>query len=318
MTKASTQFEQRIHRIHELLENTGAEVVWNDKVPDPDNPSQARQIDIAIRRGGKLTIVECRVHQAVQDVKWIEELIGRRISLAADAVIAVSNSGFTAGAFKKAAAHGIILRDLRTLTIEEICAWGASTKIILTFLEFQAVRLTVLLATTEATPPLERVLAQLRESPVLFHVFTKTSDWLDQNGVSENSTNFSMNCLVSDVSFDGVTVDGFEVKGAARRITKTLEIASVVAYDAPDVKTSERGVLIEKVPLGDFEITHSRNNVCIAADLGAIVCPPNCIFMYFGTSFSRQVSIRSFEVLRPPPFGIRLDAIEVATVVRQI
>jgi len=95
MTKKSEKFELQIRRIHELLEQKGSEVTWNDKIPDPDNIKQPRQIDISIKRDGKLTIVECRIHQKSQNVKWIEELIGRRLSLKADAVIAVSSSGFT-------------------------------------------------------------------------------------------------------------------------------------------------------------------------------------------------------------------------------
>jgi Restriction endonuclease len=96
--KNSEAFEQQIHRIHELLEGSGADVTWNDHVPDPDNPSQQRQIDVSIKRDGKLTLVEGRDRQSPQDVTWIEELIERCASLKADATIAVSSSGFTAGA----------------------------------------------------------------------------------------------------------------------------------------------------------------------------------------------------------------------------
>jgi hypothetical protein len=60
--------ERQIRRIHELLEHSDAEVTWNDHVPDPDNPSQLRQIDVTIRWHGKFTIVECRLSRARQDV----------------------------------------------------------------------------------------------------------------------------------------------------------------------------------------------------------------------------------------------------------
>src|SRR5258708_18234547 len=93
--KESHLFEQRIHRIHELLEQSGAEVTWNDRIADPDNPEQPRQIDVTIRRGQHLTLIECRIHKTTQNVKWIDELIGRRQSLAAPSVIAVSASRFT-------------------------------------------------------------------------------------------------------------------------------------------------------------------------------------------------------------------------------
>lgn len=98
--RASDTFEQRIHRIHELLEGSNAIVTWDDKVPDPENPKRPRQIDVTIKRGRHVTLIECRIHHKRQDVKWIEELIGRRASLHAHSVIAVSASGFTAGAIR--------------------------------------------------------------------------------------------------------------------------------------------------------------------------------------------------------------------------
>jgi len=136
MTKASEAFEQQIQRICELLLDSGADVTWDDHIPDPDNQAQARQIDVSIRRDGKLTLVECRDQQCRQDVQWIEELMGRRTSLAADAVIAVSSSGFTTGALKKAKRHGVVPRDLKQLTDAEVRAWGQQIALTLYFYEY--------------------------------------------------------------------------------------------------------------------------------------------------------------------------------------
>ena len=47
MSIASDNFEKFVHRIHELVETPDSQVVWNDHVPDPDNPKQPRQIDVA-------------------------------------------------------------------------------------------------------------------------------------------------------------------------------------------------------------------------------------------------------------------------------
>src|SRR5438105_6620213 len=139
----STAFEQQIHRIHELLEGSGAEVIWNDHIPDPDNPSQPRQVDVSIRRDGKVTFVECRDHASPQDVTWIEELIGRRSSLKADTIIAVSSSGFTGGAVRKAKAFGIILRDIRDLTDLEIKVWGGQIGLTLYFYAYSDLEVTL-------------------------------------------------------------------------------------------------------------------------------------------------------------------------------
>lgn len=128
MTKA-TEFEKQISRIYDLLVDGSAEVTWNDKIPDPDNPKQLRQIDITIKKGDEITHVECRSHKDPQNTKWIEELFGRKISLEAATMIAVSDSGFTEGAILKAKKLGIFLRNLNELTVDEVTKWGKCTTI---------------------------------------------------------------------------------------------------------------------------------------------------------------------------------------------
>jgi hypothetical protein len=138
------KFERLIERIYKLLLNSCVEVKWNDNIPDPDNPKQGRQIDITIRTDGLITHVECRSHQDPQDVKWVEELIGRKISLQSDMMIDVSNSGFTEGAIKKANRYGIILRDLKQLTENEVREWGKKSKVKLTYYGFKNIGLRLL------------------------------------------------------------------------------------------------------------------------------------------------------------------------------
>jgi hypothetical protein len=141
MSKQSDEFEIMISRIHEILEGEDAIVEWNDRIPDPDNPEQPRQIDVSIKKVDVFNIIECRLHRNKQDVKWIEELIGRRMSLGADAVIAVSSSGFTAGAIKKANKYGVLLKDLVALSDEEIVAWTKGINIRLLFYRYSKFRL---------------------------------------------------------------------------------------------------------------------------------------------------------------------------------
>lgn len=139
MSEASEKFELQIKRIHDLIEQSGAEITWDDHIPDPDNPEQPRQIDVSIKRDDTLTLLECRIHKKRQDVKWVEELIGRRISLNADAIIAVSASGFSRGAVLKAKAHGVILRDFLSLTEQEVQTWGKKTKVSVTLFKYDRI-----------------------------------------------------------------------------------------------------------------------------------------------------------------------------------
>jgi hypothetical protein len=70
-------------------------------------------------------------------------LIGRRVSLSAQVVIAVSSSGFTAGAIAKARKHGIILRDLQELTDGEIASWGQRVGLTLFLYEYSDLRVSL-------------------------------------------------------------------------------------------------------------------------------------------------------------------------------
>src|SRR5260221_7722697 len=139
--KPATAFEHQIERIHKLLEGEAAKVTWNDKIPDPHNPDQLRQIDITIQRDELKIHAECRIHQSPQDVTWIEELIGRRVSLGADAIIAVSSSGFTAGAIRKASAFNIHLRTLGTLSDDEGPLWSNIALPVMVYYEVTECRL---------------------------------------------------------------------------------------------------------------------------------------------------------------------------------
>jgi hypothetical protein len=51
-------------------------------------------------------------------------------------LIAVSASGFTKGAVKKAEAQGIILRTVHTLSEQEIRDWGRVTNVEIIYYEF--------------------------------------------------------------------------------------------------------------------------------------------------------------------------------------
>jgi hypothetical protein len=60
---------------------------------------------------------------AVQDVTWIEQLAAKSDDVGADKAIAVTVSGFTAGAVSAAAAHGILLRPVEDVDLADSLAW---------------------------------------------------------------------------------------------------------------------------------------------------------------------------------------------------
>ena len=58
-----------------------------------------------------LVILECRDRGGVQDVSWIDQVVGKRDDVGADKAIAVSQSGFTGAAQKHARSVGDRTRD---------------------------------------------------------------------------------------------------------------------------------------------------------------------------------------------------------------
>jgi hypothetical protein len=129
------EFERFVSRIHELVERVGSVISWDAHISDPDSPHIPRQLDVLVERDGKKTDIECRFHSKPQDSKWVEELAGRKESLKVDSIIGVSSSGFYKPAIVKAKRLGVILRDLKNVTEEEIENWGKFSKIRCHFVE---------------------------------------------------------------------------------------------------------------------------------------------------------------------------------------
>lgn len=295
MTQKSDNFERQIERIHELVESDGATVTWDDHIPDPDNPTQRRQIDIAIRYAGKLTIVECRLHQEPQDVKWIEELIGRRQSLQADAVIAVSASGFTLGARRKAHAHGIILRDFRTLSEDEVRLWGKQTAVTLTFFQFEQVNVAFSLESRRL--PMPAIVRMRNGRPIAWRkLFEIISGKIDDEHPNAPSGSFDCELdaepfLVSDLAPTRV-----RVTGRFKRITTPLPLVSAVKYLDPNAE--QVAAYIEKYYSGEFEIIQAANeSVSAIVDLSQVAIPENAIFYTSTFDFGRVVTLRNVQFI---------------------
>jgi hypothetical protein len=137
------QFELQIHRIIQVLEGDGAAVKWDDRVPDPHVPGRTRQIYITIKRGGWTTFIECRDHQSPQDVNWIEELYGRKSLIGANAIMAVSSSGFTSTAKAYAKHAGVFLRELNAVNEGEVPSWGKVSMLSHSYYSFNGLKLII-------------------------------------------------------------------------------------------------------------------------------------------------------------------------------
>jgi len=115
--------ETLVATIEKALHGAGIEVVSPAHLADRET-GESREVDVLLRvRVGSTQILvafECRDRGRVQNVQWIEELVGKKNSLGIGKMVAVSSNGFTAASIKKAKALGIDLRVLSRLTADKV------------------------------------------------------------------------------------------------------------------------------------------------------------------------------------------------------
>jgi hypothetical protein len=301
--KPSKSFEQQIHRVYEFLEGSGVQVTWNDHIPDPDNPSQPRQIDITIKRDGKLTLVECRHHRSRQNVKWIEEMMGRRVSLKAHSAIAVSSSGFTPGALSKAKKHGVVARDLLELTEREIRGWGRQIALTLYFYEYSDLELSFYLD-CQTIPKLDMVLLQskIAAHAVTQSLFNAAAQQLGtMNPLKAESTGQRMefNLLIELPGFRVCRqlVRQVRFRGQAALIAQDVVSPAVLAYGNPDDDPAKREIKVENFSLGRTSIIHDAERISIFLDVSQVEVGPCWRFRFFRVTGNDEVEHESLELV---------------------
>jgi len=275
--KASEIFEQQIERIHALLEESDASVTWNDRVSDPDNPDQARQIDISIERAGKVTHVECRIHKSPQDVKWIEELIGRRASLRIDTIIAVSSCGFTDGAVKKATKFDVPLRALQDVTEEEIRAWDSATGAKTIFYEFTDTVFSFNLPSSTRLP-WPATISTNDGGPVNWReAFKLVMDHVHEDKELDNCTKHLTTEIFAPLLVSGIQPTKMELSSNIPRVTRELPLHAILKYiGINDTVTSVARVF--KYDQGAIEVLETSDEVAFVLDMTSFVPPANCLF----------------------------------------
>jgi Restriction endonuclease len=282
--------ERQVERVERLIAQEGSEVTWNDRIPDPDNPHQLRQIDITIRRDGRLTIVECRMEKSPQDVTWIEQLMGRRESLRAESVIAVSASKFTKGAIRKAEAKGIILRNLATLSAPEIRDWGKACEASLVYYEFRNTRLELTLprGTQLGTP------SYLKRdgTPIvwrgLFELIMREVDSEMQGTESWVHVDFPLGI---DILVSGVAPTECTIDTDLRRTSRKVSLASVLAYSAVGSPTADTYARVQHFNEA-YEVIDASDEVAVVVDMSHVPTPPDCLFLGGSWDFGRVVTVK--------------------------
>ena len=305
MMKASAAFEQQVRRIYELIAESGAEVTWNDHIGDPDNPPRTRQIDVTLRRNGALTLIECRLRKTPQDVQWIEGLIGRRLSLGAQSVIAVSSSGFTAGALAKARKYGIIARELQRLTDKEVESWGQQIELTLYYYQYSDLEVSLGFSPERISTINDDALkAELRSHPIVRSLFNAAAKHLtDKNLLSGplhgQKVNFGVDIML-DVPLGGGRVERAAVEGRAELVAIKADASIVHAYGEPNTSSTQPEAVIEDFrSIGHTSIAHHRDRISTFIDLSQVEIPPFGQFQFVHVEAAQSVDHDAFEI-----FGI--------------
>lgn len=132
MSRKGKEFELFIKKIEALVLQEGGTIDSPAYIKDKITGGN-REVDVAIRmKVGStpiLILIECRDRDAIEDVTWIEQLHTKVSDLNANKVIAVSSSGFSENARKKAEHHGIETRSVNDLQFDDIKDWFQSDHI---------------------------------------------------------------------------------------------------------------------------------------------------------------------------------------------
>lgn len=119
MPKRTNDFQKLILLLHQQLGPEGATVTESNLIRDEDT-GDLREVDITVEYGEGdrhiTVLIECRNHRRAQTVHWVEELIGKYVNRQGRAIVAVSASGFSRSAKRKAMKHGILPLSIEDAT----------------------------------------------------------------------------------------------------------------------------------------------------------------------------------------------------------
>lgn len=295
MTEKSIEFEQLNTRIERMVHGKDATVEWNAKIPDPDDPTTTRQIDVLIKTtDGRKISVECRDRGGAQSVMWIEELAGRKQSLGLDAMIAVSTNGFTPLAAKKAARFGIVLYDFNKLDDDEIVSWSGVASVRTSFLVFSRLDIIAIMPPgSERVMSLEpsftrgrhdgyhAVMAFIREQVGVGPFPAAGDTWFSTDGFLVGGVTPAL--LGCDYTVDVVDI--------------AAECTSVVMRDHPDRPAIIRDVSVQRFDQTVSEVISHKGDLHVTIDTDHIKSPPNSLVHNIEMHFPESIRLDRYEFI---------------------
>lgn len=286
--KPYEKFEKLITSVLELLKSSNDNVVTNFKVTDPDNPSRLRQVDIAITNANFITHVECRLHEKPQDVKWIEELIGRKISLQANSMIAVSSSGFTEGAIKKAARYDIELRDLMTLSKDDVLKWGKFRQFEARYLLFNKPTIVLIVNPISYLSEIgdQEISALFDLEKIIEFAFGPLANYVSDSSADTEKLQAGKKSdvyLVVDVEKETL-VKGMPLISVSLNVHMKWEtvmhyVSESKLYGRPADESDRREAMIQQFEALDWTLIETEDKAKLDLDFSVLQHPANCYFL---------------------------------------
>jgi hypothetical protein len=286
MTTAWREFERLVARIEQAMSPSGAEVKSPDRIPDKVT-GELREVDASVRyRVGTCPIlitIECRDRGGIEDVRWIEQLAEKKRSVGAAMTMAVSSSGFSEPALKKAAATGIEIRTLTDATPDEFVQWLKFQNVVLQLNEWTLADLALDLydgpkgpppPDTELSPSAQQLFRENGPlAPILvrnsdgrsFHIDNILTEWCKRNGTffppdlpaDGNKVRRNLhqplerNCLHVETTNGNFDIRILHMSLWLSRSTKLVPVSKLAEYSDPSsalVQTAE-WTLMERVRL---------------------------------------------------------------------
>jgi len=254
--------------------------------------------DILIEEKEKKTIVECRHHQKKQDVKWVEEIFGRKVSLNAFSAIAVSSSGFTIGAIKKAKRLGVILRTFEDISIKEISTWGVKCNfsiLYIKFIKFEVYPVSSRIITSKTEFNKIGIVDSEGELFPIKDLFSKLAKVADETNQKRNTLTAFFN-IKKDLYYNGEKLEDLVVHCEFRRLNKKVWLPSVSLYSSPS-KKPESQVYVNVTPFNNSEIYQTNESIFQIIDLSMVKPIDGAVFRSVTQNFDRQVMLSGMRLI---------------------
>jgi len=305
-------FEQLNERIQKLLVGNGANVQWSAEIDDPDKPSEKRQIDVLITSGnGKRSSVECRDRSEAQCVMWIEELIGRKISLGLDGMIAVSVKGFSKLAQVKANRYGITLYDFDRLSDGEIKSWGGVAEVEASFVQFSKLEIGAGILASDmsklAHDHLEtRFMAGNRDG------FAAVMDSLRDDVEKKPSTLQPKVLDSSSYTIDGIPLQGLVCFFEGRVVFVKATCTYSALVDKPGTKREVRSTTVQRFDHSVSEVLQHKGSAHLQVDVSKVKSPVNSILHGVKITFPISTQVTQYTLVGDRRMRVDANAIALA------